>query len=225
MIGQVYIVLFTLTIVTLLIPLTFFYLNFHRQSSELRWLTMLLSFSVLCDLTGIVLTITHSNPNFAGFTYWLVSTGVLSVFFSRIIGFKSNRVVVLANIVYVLFAIANFLWIQGANALNTYTGIFQSIVILALSISYYYKLLRELPTQQLHRLPFFWIVSGFFFTYAGKLVVYTVTHYLTHFAADDLIIIWSFHNFLTIIANLLIGYGAWLNHKQLKSTSLSLSRS
>jgi hypothetical protein len=120
-----------------------------------------------------------------------------------------------------VFGIVNFLFIQ-TKYVNSYSNSLHTLIILILSIVYFYKLLRDLPAQQLQRLPMFWIISGFFFSNAGKLVIYTVTHYLIHFVQDNMIIVWSFHNFLTIIANLLIGYGAWLNHKQLRSTSLSL---
>jgi len=214
-----------LEVFTILIPLIIFCLDLNRQPNEIRWLAVLLLYAFFCDLLGPILFFNGSNPNYASTLYWLFSTILLSGFFMRILQIRSaGPFFISLNILYLIFAFSNALWIQKS-MLNTYTVIAQSIIVLALSIRYFYKLLKELPTQQLHKLPLFWIVSAFFFTYAGKLVVYTVTHYLTHFEDDDLRIIWTFHNFLTIIVNLLIGYGAWINHKQLKSTSLSLSRS
>jgi hypothetical protein len=216
---------FALAVFTLILPLVILFWKFARQPFEIKWLAILLSFSFVCDITSIILVAVHSNPNYSATVYWLFSTALLSTFFLKIIGSKKlSGFFIWINIFYFLLAIINLLFIQGIQ-INTYSVIIQSIIVLALSILYFYKLLRELPTQQLQKLPWFWIVSGFFFTYAGKLVVYTVTYYLINFEQDTNQIIWSFHNFLTIIANLLIGYGAWLNHKQLRSTSLSLSRS
>jgi hypothetical protein len=218
-------IIFALSVLTILIPIIILFLAFNRQPVEVKWLAVFLCFSFSCDVMGPVLYWNGSNPNYAVTFYWLFSTILLSIFFLRIIQWQNlTRVFVVVNILYLIFATLNAGWIQKSSV-NTYTVIVQSIIVLTLSILYFYKLLKELPTQQLQKLSQFWIVCGFFFTYAGKLVVYTVTYYVINFETQTTDIIWNFHNFLTIIANVLIGYGAWLNHKQLKSTSLSLSRS
>jgi hypothetical protein len=197
-------------------------MNFNRQPSEIRWLTILLYLSFFCDALAIFLVLNRGNPNHASSLFWISGLALLSGFFYHIIGWSRLKAgLIFINVAYFVFAVANFLVIQKS-ALNSYTVTIESIIVLTLSILYFYKLLRDLPTQQLQKLPLFWIVAGFFFTYAGKLVVYTVTDYLIRFQDNDLEVIWTFHNFLTVIANLLIGYGAWLNHKKLRSTSLSL---
>ena len=174
----------------------------------------------MCDLSGQLLYVLEMNPNAAGNIYGLFSTLLLSIFFYYVLEKPSLKwALVVINVAYFLFAFTNTIFIQKAE-INTYSQVFQSLYVLILSILFFYKLIVELPTQQLQRLPLFWIISAFFLSYAGKLVIYTTTYYLIHFEGDDLTIIWSFHNLLTIIGNFLIGYGAWLNHKQLKSTSL-----
>ena len=213
---------FYATLVTLLIPLGFFAAELNRQPRSILWLVISLFFSLCCDIGGTVLINLGRSPNVAGTVYWLLGLIPLSMFFNQVIkSTKLTQYLWFINVSYLLFGLVNFLFIQ-TKYVNSYNSILHALVILILSILYFNKLLRDLPAQQLQRLPMFWIISGFFFSYAGKLVIYTVTHYLIHFVQDTLIIVWSFHNFLTIIANLLIGYGAWLNHKQLRSTSLSL---
>jgi hypothetical protein len=213
---------FYASLITLLIPLAFFITDLNRQPRSILWLVISLFFSFSCDIAGNILIRLGNSPNVAGTTYSLLSLIPLSLFFYYAIKWPHlKKYLWFINVVYMVFGIVNFLFIQ-TKYVNSYSNSLHTLIILILSIVYFYKLLRDLPAQQLQRLPMFWIISGFFFSNAGKLVIYTVTHYLIHFVQDNMIIVWSFHNFLTIIANLLIGYGAWLNHKQLRSTSLSL---
>jgi hypothetical protein len=209
-------------LLTLLVPLALLLLGFNRQPKVYLWLVISLLFSLMCDIAGRILILFSTSPNFSNTVYWLFSIIPITTFFYYAIKWRSLQAyLIVINIAYLLFGVVNYLYIQ-AESVNSYSNILHSLIILVLCIVYFYKLLKDLPAQQLQRLPMFWIVSAFFFSHAGKLVIYTVTHYLIHFVRDNLIIVWSFHNFLSIIANLLIAYGAWLNHKQLRSTSLSL---
>jgi hypothetical protein len=210
------------SIIVRALPATILFLSFNRQPLFLKWLAVLLLFSFSSDVISVILILIGISPNISSNVYWTLSTLFISFFFYESIQWPRLKVpLIVINILYLGFAFINSALVQKISV-NSYTQILQALCILLLSILYFYKLLKELPAQQLQKLPLFWIVSGFFFSYSGKLVVYSVTHYLIHFEQDDLVIVWSFHNFLAIIADLLIGYGAWLNHKQLRSTSLSL---
>jgi hypothetical protein len=207
---------------TALVPFAILTINLNRQPPAFMWLAFSLLFSLFCDVAARILILLGISPNFSNAVYWQFVLILVSLFFYHAINWKGLRPVLkVINVLYFLFAAINFLFIQ-ASGVSSYTNIFYSLAVLVLSILYYYKLLRELPAQHLQKLPLFWIVSALFFSNAGKLAIYAVTHYLIHFVKDNLIIVWSFHNFLTIIGNLVIAYGAWLNHKQLRSTSLSL---
>lgn len=211
-----------ISIITLSFPLVLIAFNLNRQPKAFIWLAIACAFSIACDVGGLLLIFAGYNPNYAASAYWLLGTMPLSFFFYYAInweGLKASLSVI--NVLYFLFGLLNFLYIQTI-AVNSYSNILHTLIVILLCIIYYYKLIKELPSVQLQRFPLFWVVSAFFFSYAGKLAIYTVTHYLIHFVKDNMVLVWSFHNFLTIIANLLIGYGAWLNHKQLRSTSLSL---
>jgi divalent metal cation (Fe/Co/Zn/Cd) transporter len=143
------------------------------------------------------------------------------MFYLDIIESRSFRVpIVVIAVIQVSFAAVNYFLIQK-ESINSYSSVMESFIIVVLSIAYYYTLLKQLPARQLQELPLFWIVSALFFSSAGKLVIYAVTHYLIHIVQSNLIFIWTFHNFLSIICNLVIAYGAWLNLRQFKSISLS----
>ncbi|HYG02330.1 MAG TPA: hypothetical protein VD927_07780 [Chryseosolibacter sp.] len=187
--------------------------NFKSQPSTFRWLAVLLSFSFLCDVAAFLLYHSGMNQNAAGAFYWLFSTIMISGFFLRLVPQSFRRSFLVMNVLYLLFALTNIFLIQGAR-IQSYTQSIQAVIIIILCIGYYYVLIKELPTEQIHRLPTFWITSAFFFSYAGKLVIYAVVNYLTQYLKDNLVIIMNLHNLLTIIANTVFAYAAWLNRKQ-----------
>lgn len=204
-----------LSIISLVAPTLLLYVRFNRQPLSLKWLALHFTLSLTCDLAGIVLIYFRKSPNIAGSIYHLFSIFLMSMFFYYSIQWRSlKKLLIGINVIYFLFGLINLLYVQK-DSVNSYSQTFQSILILALSIVFFYKLLKELPAQQLQRMPHFWIISGFFFSYSGKLVIYSATYYLITFIQDNLVIVWTIHNLLTTFANLLITYGVWLNHREL----------
>jgi hypothetical protein len=194
--------------------------TFSRQPLAYRWLTVSLFFSFLCDLAAFVLLASGRNPNISGNLNAIFGLTFIILFFYNLLQKRSLKPVLIAlNVIYFTLAFVNTVFVQK-DSVNSYALVFETLSILSLCIVFFYKLLQDLPTQQLQRHAAFWIVSALFFTYSGKLVIFAVAHYLIHFEADKLLYPWIFHNFLTIIANIILAYGAWVNHKQLKSTSL-----
>ena len=209
---------FVLYVVALTVASVLILINISHQPKEFVWLVIACCFSILCDVAGMIMVLSGMNPNITGHIYWLFATVPLSLFFFYSIAWKGLlKPIIFLNIIYFAFALVNLLFIQTIS-LNSYSNIIHSFIILFYCIVFYYKLLKELPAQQLQQLPSFWIISGFFFSYAGKMVIYTVTHFLIHFEKDNMIVVWSFHNFLSLLGNAIIAYGAWLNFKQIRTS-------
>lgn len=204
---------------SILLPLILIGLNIQKQPLAIRWLFFYLLFSFFCDLAlELGYRFFSINLNTIVTFYHLISLPLICTFIYYLLDRPTWKLsLTLINIGYILFVIINFLFIQKSNP-NSYSQTIHAFIIIVLCLAYYYKLLHELPTGQIHRLPGFWICSALFITFSGKIFIYTVTHYLVVVARDNMALIWTFHNFLSLICNLLIGLGVWLNHKQLKST-------
>lgn len=208
-------IIFFTSILSISIPLFLVLLKFKRQPNEFKWLAAFLSIYMLAEIVGRILYMIGINPNISGGIYWILSCSLISAFFYYSIEWKSLKFFLLIiNVFYFLFSLSNFLFIQKLSH-NSYSQTLESFIILTFSILFLYKLIKELPTQQISKLPLFWVISGFFFSYAGKLVIYGVSHYLIHTLEDNLIVIWAFHNFLTIVGNILITVGVLLQYRRL----------
>jgi hypothetical protein len=203
-----------------ILPVGIIFLDKSRQPLVYKGLAACLLLSFLAEIAAQGLHWIGLNPNISGNIYTLLSTFVITFFFYQAIQWDSfRRPLIFINIIYFVFALFNLFFIQKSGP-NSYADTFQSIIIIVLSITFFFKLLKELPTFQVQKDPLFWVVSGFLFSYAGKLVIQSVTHYLIHVAKDNLIIVWTMHNFLTIIGSLVITYGVYIKFRYQKATAI-----
>jgi hypothetical protein len=207
--------LYTLTYLYIL-PVVLIFFDRSRQPLVYKGLAACLLLSFITEISAQTLHRFGFNPNIAGNMYTLFSTVVVTFFFYHAIQWRSLKTpLIFINVVYFIFALINLFFIQKSGP-NSYAYTFQSIIIIVLSITFFFKLLRELPTFQVQKDPLFWIVSGFLFSYAGILVINSVTHYLIHVAKDNLIIVWTMHNFLSLIGILIITFGVYIKFTFLK---------
>lgn len=208
--------IFYSTLVTILFPLTCLLIVLNLQPPSFKWLTVILLFSMSCDLGALLLIGLKLNPNPANNFHTLINPLFLSFFYFHSIQRRSLvRPLVIANLLMFIFSLLNMLYIQKTT-FNSFSTIPECLLILSLSISYYYKLLKDLPTKKIQGIPLFWVISAFSLTTAGKLILYSFRDYLINTVNDNLIFLWSLHNLLSVLGNLLIGWGAWLQYKQLK---------
>lgn len=142
---------------------------------------------------------------------FLVATTLYYVAFNR--KYKKPLVIV-ASLLFVL-SISNLLFLQGFD-MNSYTNSLTSVIILVYCMVYWYRLMVELPVQQLHRFPMFWFNSAFLIFSAGTLFLYLFAAYLTEVLHNDLLIYWSFHNILSIVQRIVIMIGLWQDLRNIK---------
>jgi hypothetical protein len=210
---------------SILIPIVLLLKNFDRQSKEYKWLAITLIFSFACDVGAEILYRTHLANNITANIYAIFNPLIISCFFYYCIGWKTlAKPLLIFNAIYFILSSLNFTFIQKIE-INTYSSIVEKLLIMGLSILYYYKLLKELPTEKIYNLGLFWIVSALFFSNSAKLVLFSFVQYLISIFQDNLVILWSIHHFISILCNLVIAFGVWLNLTTTHRSSFSKENS
>ena len=188
------------------------------QPAVFKWLVVCNLLSVSSEAVGLILIfVFKTTPNYAMIAYTIISTSVISLFFYHAINSKKLKTAFLIlNFAYLGFALLNAFFIQKLGP-NSYSLTIQGLIVLMFCIGFYYKLLKDLPTIKVHLDPLFLIVSGWFFTYAGKLVLNLISEYFITVLQDNMVIMWSIFNVLTIIGNIIVSIGAYLQWKTAKA--------
>lgn len=211
--------LFYSVLAGVIILLVFYFLDFRNQPVVMSRLAIFFAVSFLFDLGGEVMYRLNLNPNFSSNTYSLFSVLLFGRIFSSLIpSAKFRKILLPINLLYFAFATINFLFIQKMSIVS-YSFFIEALVVVFFCIAYFYYLLISLPTQNLQRLPSFWIVSGLFFSYSGKLVIYGVTYYFITYVEYTVAYIWETHNILTLLSYIIIFIGMWINHKKIQANA------
>ncbi|MEJ7643030.1 MAG: hypothetical protein WKF87_00415 [Chryseolinea sp.] len=128
----------------------------------------------------------------------------------------------ISTAVFFIFSVCNlFFWQKDEN--NSYTDAIGSFLLIIYGIMYLYRLLVDLPVQQLHTVPMFWFNAAILIYRAGALFLFLFTHYLVKVLNNDLLIYWTFHNILAIVHQIVITIGLWQDLRNTKLRSLSPS--
>jgi hypothetical protein len=194
-------------------------LSFIKIKSKQQYIVLLgfaLAASVTADFT--VFFLHGMTRNYAASIYNMIAFSIISAIYYHAVGKQNKKVFTTLSVVFVLFALVNVLFIQRSS-INSYTLIFQSIVIICYSLYYFYWLIRELPTAQLHLLPMFWINSAYILFFSGNLFLFVFTSYLVNVLNNDLLVYWTLHNVLGIIESVMIIVALWMDLRNITSHS------
>jgi hypothetical protein len=201
-----------------IIPLLIYWKTRRHQESHMRFLVALLVLSLFSDVVGMIgaLWIKSTLLIYSARNIYLVGTIVsITLFYKALFPQKLSKffwttmLVLLLGHAYFLFA---------RETLTTGDrNVPQNVVYTIFSLLFFYKLMRELPTVHIQRLPIFWINAGVLIYYSGTLLLWIFTDYLIRVFNQDYVYFMIFHNFLTIIKYLFFAIGLWQATPRTKS--------
>jgi hypothetical protein len=196
----------------------------RQQPQAFRWFVVCQVASFATEFLSFGLYYLSISPNYTTNLSYVVSLLWISHFFYHAIGWKSIKSsLVIVNVLFFLFAMTNLLFIQKWSP-NYYTMTLENLLILGFCILFYYKMLKDLPSTQVQRDPLFLIVSGWFFTHAGQLVLTLVSTYLLAILNDTMNIPWIMFLSLSFFGNLVKTVGAYFQFRNMKAASENTAR-
>ena len=180
--------------------------------SEARDVAIIALVSLACDMTSLFLAINRFNTLLLGNGFQLFQISVLM----RIYSLQHHRTRPLLAIYVCLVAIyaGNTAFFQGPWKLNTAFLAASSLVMIGLSLHYFYHLLSKLPTLHIHRLPMLWISFAVLFYYAGNFFQFLMSNYILEGDADSARMLWILHNLLNILKNTLFTIAIWQSYRR-----------
>lgn len=196
------------------VPIVLMALRFRESSAAERWYMFALLMHLTAGFASVILHENSINPNYAGSTFGIVAVIFYAKFFEHAISLGSEKkILYMVAGAHVLFSFCNLMWLQK-QTINTYTSISLAVIIISLSLIFFYRLLKNLPTDNLLSLPLFWFITAEFMTNTGQMLINSFAHFLINIFNDNLIILWILHHSLGIAGNLIITAGAWIVFKR-----------
>ena len=151
------------------------YLYFRKRLIDkgLRVIILLLLFGFFADIYSLYLA-NHQRPNFKVFNWFtLVETLLLLHYFYKILPLKSHFKLFLSTaIIYTLLFLKDYYRINGnRNYLDNIAAI-ENVIVIILSIVYFFKQISNPDNLDFQKNPQFWVVCAYLIYSAGTFFLF-----------------------------------------------------
>lgn len=197
------------SLIPVLVGMLFYVFLYDREEKVM--LFFLVSVGAIVEFFSIfILFMEVYNSNLAllhGYTI-LEFYLLVSLFSCKTIAIISKKWRNLLTGGFVLCALGN-IYINGINQFNTDIRAIESIVLIALSLLFFYNVLKNLKVESLEREPMFWISAAILIYFSGNLITFILSNYALS-STDMSYTLWAIHAFLNILKNLLFAVALWV---------------
>lgn len=204
-------ILYLISPLSVFIPLTLAFIQWRKIPDNISLIRWLLVSSLLADIMQIVLAGLRINNWLVGDVFMYMQFVLLLYILGK--QFIQTKFVKASQVALVTLYGICLLLLEKHETLNAFAG----LVLIIISILFFYKLLSELKVVKIHRQPIVWIAFGTLAYYSGNLFVFLAKSYLLN--SGNLGSMWMVHNTLNIMKNILFAIALWQNYRTMKSSA------
>jgi len=199
---------------SVLIPLGLSVFQFYRLKGGIVFLFYLLAASLLSDASSYLLGRNGMNTYPIANAYLLFQFIILAWMY--FVEFNHSKLIKYIIFLFLIFFMINLVGIQGLYVFNTHSNSVAGLILLAISLYFFYNLLKNLPEENIYQLPMFWISFAVLFYYGGTLLIFLTNNFVIDKSLQSHRLVWILHNFCNIVKNLLFAIALWHNYRNLR---------
>lgn len=136
-------------------------------------------------------------------------TLIVLVFQDHLKTFFQDRLPGVFIAVFGVFVVVNGIWLDGFFAFNPHARGLQSLLVLFIVLSFFYRTLKEMKVTSLETEPLFWASSGLLLYFSGGLFIFIVSNYIST-SREVMLTSWGIHAILNIVLNLFLVLALWV---------------
>lgn len=189
--------------------------NYERISLPIKILGYYSLSSILFQLGQYVSTYLFNNRGINRIGDWFVLSETILISFLFLVAFKNKiaiRIICFIVIVYTIYFLGGQLFLNE----NIYSTIRfgRDLIMIALSIGYFFTLIRTQPEKDLMKFSLFWINAGVLFFFSGTFVLSLFLSYLEKISPELIPPLWTFKNFFRVAYCLVLSFAVLLDLKR-----------
>lgn len=152
----------------------------------------------------------YQHINAIGDCYVFLETLIFLAYYYIL--FKEGRLLRIALLFSAFLSICVYAMVILADASYPWYAVLsttRNVLLIVFSVITFFKLIKDLPNDNLLSLPTFWINSGILFLYSCTLILSLSMDYILTDLLDDFGAFWAFKNFLRAGFCVVICFGIW----------------
>ncbi len=200
------------------IPLAIAVFRF-RYLDRIKWiLLVLLVISVgVAVIARYLWTLQENNLHLLHFYTVAEFCGWSMIYYFLYDTILMKRLILFLGIGFVIFAILNSLFLQDLTTFNSNSRSLESILLVLLSIGYYFKIFKEKKIIYLERSDRFWLNAASLIYFSGSFLLFGFSNLLLQSNSYEIKEIWVIHGVFLIVHYSLITIGLWIKSDQIVS--------
>ena len=192
------------------VPLAFSIRRIRQGSDVQRWLSIVIIVYAIAEFL-FFFTGKHLHQNNLYLTHIVpVVEFALLIWFFRVI--LSEKIIKTLIVLFTILSIFNVLFLESLTEFNTIARAVEALILIIVSLMYFYRLLRDLNEQYLERSPLFWIATSILIYFSGSFFIFIYGNYIMPSAKLSLTF-WAIHALFSILKYILFTIALWIKPK------------
>lgn len=200
-----FLILIYISTLSVIVPFITALIQYKSLNKQLRLFTLFLFITVAKESVCLYIGLQKGNNmpvyEILHITLYLI---YLYLFYFEFNDDRTRNFIKFFTIVLIVVYFIDILFVNGLYKMNTITNSTGGIILITLSLLYFYKLLKNIEHQNLLLVPMFWISTGVLFYNVGTLVLFTFQNDLSSLPFDTRMNLWAINSILNILQNILI---------------------
>lgn len=141
---------------------------------------------------------------------------ILNIFKEALEKLFSERFFYITAIVFSIFSIVNTFYFQALTTFNSNATSVLGFLVIFLSLSYFYALLKETEYSPLEKKPMFWINAGFLIYFSSNLILFYVNNvmFVNPEPNEVSYLLWGLHAVVNIFLMVFFTIAIWVKPNQ-----------
>ncbi|WP_109098727.1 hypothetical protein [Aquimarina sp. AU58] len=115
---------------------------------------------------------------------------------------------------FMVFAVVNIMFFQDLFTFNSNATTLMGAIVIFLSLSYFYALLKEVKYSALETNPMFWINSGFLIYFSSNLILFYINNSMFKGSTEASYLVWGLHAVINIVLTIFYTVAIWVKPKK-----------
>ncbi len=121
---------------------------------------------------------------------------------------------IILGVAFTVFAVVNTVFFQNLNTFNSNVTTLLGIIVIFLSLSYFYALLKEVKYSALETNPMFWINAGFLIYFSSNLILFFINNNMFQGSTEASYLVWGLHAIVNIVLTIFYTIALWVSPKK-----------
>ncbi len=201
--------------ILLFLPLVVAIVRYKFLNSSQRKLSILVLCIVIVEITSRLLWYKKIN-NLPVYHFYIIIEFILIIYIYRdeLSRLFPKLFFTILSIGFTIFSIGNTLFLQDINTFNSNATTLLGIIVIFLSLSYFYALLKEVKYSALEINPMFWINAGFLIYFSSNLILFFINNNMFQGSTEASYLVWGLHAIVNIVLTIFYTIALWVSPKK-----------